>query len=402
MASQLAAREPTTLAFEATVTDRADDAVALDTTYFYAESGGQPADRGAIAGRSVSDVYLDDGTTWHRLEGDGGPAIGDVVEAEIDEQFRRYCMAAHTASHAVYGAARQLFDELGYGGFEITPSKVRLDLTTPTPIDDRATLELERLTNQVIWEDRAVTWSTWPADEVRDNDEIALNVATDVVHSAETVRVVEIDGWDLAACGGTHVDATGKIGAVAMADRSNPGEGMTRIEFVVGPDRIEQRYREKRVAWAAKTSLGVPLEEVAGRIEDLLEERQALETQLEDMAGTVAAAAVTGPDAIRFDRNGASWAVGKAPSVDAGVAASVAESLVGDTADVVAIAGGTNRGQLVVATDGAVTATDVIDAVLERFDGGGGGGSPTSAQAGGLDGDASAVIDAVCKAYEVD
>lgn len=402
MAAQLPARDPDTLTFETTVTSIDDQTITLEETYFYAESGGQPADRGTLDGIEVEHAYREDGKTQHLLASTPDIAVGDTVEGVVDASFRRYCMAAHTASHAVYGAARQRFDSLGYGGFEITPTKVRLDLETPTPIDDAAMLELERLTNQVIWEDRPVTWSEVPAEAVREDDEVALNVATDVVHTAETVRIVEIEDWDIAACGGTHLSSTGPIGAIAMADRSNPGEGLTRLEFVVGEERIEQHHEEKAAAWEAKAKLGVPVEEIPERIDRLKSERQALEDRLESMERAVASAAVTGPAATHFEHNGTSWAIGIATEVPTDTATEVAESLSGDVGDVVAIAGGEDRTHLVVVSDAEPPATEVIDTVLDGVEGGGGGGTDMQAQAGGIADAPSAVVERIRETYATD
>lgn len=399
MATQPAALDPGTVTFEATVTAVDGDAVALDETYFYAESGGQPADRGAIDGVPVDDVQLRDGTAWHTLETATDWSTGERIVGEVDPTFRRYCMCAHTASHAVYGAARVRFDDVGYGGFEITPTKVRLDLETPVPIDDAAMLELERRTNEVIWEDRPVTWSEWPAEEVRANETIALNVATEVIHTEDTVRVVEIADWDLAACGGTHVSSTGEIGEIAMADRSNPGEGQTRLEFVVGPARIDLRHAERTAAFAAKARLGVPVSELPERVERLEADKRDLEARVESMEAAVVSAAISGPDARRFERNGATWTVATLPTVEASTAVSVAEDLVGEAGDVIVVAGGDTPASLVVVSDGSTPATAVIDAALDGFDGGGGGGSDRRAQAGGIGADAAAVVEHLLEVY---
>lgn len=400
MAAQLSAQDPTTLEFEAAVTEVSEDAVTLDETYFYAESGGQPADRGILGDIEVRDVQKVDDTIWHQLEDAPPWSPGETVMGSIDAEFRRYAMRAHTASHVVYGAARQCFDELSYGGFEITPSKVRIDLRTSTPIDDDALIELERLTNEVIWDDRSVTWSEWPTDEVRANNEVALNVATEVVNTEETVRVVEIEEWDLAACGGTHVASTGEIGVVSMSERSNPGEGLTRVEYVVGAARIEQQLSEKIAAWEAKSRLGVPIEEIPARIEQLEQERQNLEDRLATLEETLIEKTLASQDASRFEVDDSKWIAAAIEEVEPAKAASVAESNVGELADVIAISGGHGRGQLVVATDGSRDAAEIIEAVLDGFDGGGGGGSSTSAQAGGIPADAGTIIDRLAELYD--
>ena len=113
-------------------------------------------------------------------------------------------------------------------------------------------------------------------------------------------------------------------------------------------------------------------------------------------------ARVTGPEAVRFERNGATWSVAMAPEVDANTAAEVADALVGEAGDVVAISGGDDRATVVVASDGSTPATEVVDAVLDGFDGGGGGGSDRRAQAGGIGAGADAVVDRLVEVFGPD
>ncbi|RLM72738.1 hypothetical protein DVK05_16670, partial [Halorubrum sp. Atlit-8R] len=144
--------------------------VTLDHTYFYAESGGQPADSGTIDGVQVVDVQEDADAVRHTLTASPSFEVGDAVTGVVDDDFRTYCMRAHTASHVLYGAGRRLLDDLGYGGFDISEEKVRLDFTTPTEIDDETLVELERLTNRAIWDSLDVSWAEVPADEATARD----------------------------------------------------------------------------------------------------------------------------------------------------------------------------------------------------------------------------------------
>lgn len=400
MAAQPAAAEPYIREFDARVTDVVDGGIILDDTYFYAESGGQPADRGTIESVAVTDVERRNGRTVHHVADPTAFDSGMAVTGSIDWDFRRYCMVAHTASHALYGAARVRFDDLGYGGFEITPDKVRIDFETPDPIDDDEVFALERLTNEVIWEDRPVTWSEWPAEAVATHDDIALNVATEVVDTAETVRVVEIDGWDLAACGGTHVQSTGEIGAIAVLDRSNPGEGMTRIEFTVGPGRIDRHIAEKRAAWEAKRTLETDVAGVSDRIETLTDELTQHETEIERLTRQLIAATLTGDDARQRTIGDDRWTFAVVDTGDAGTIADILQDLKGDIADGVAVARDDQRVQLVVVSPGDPAADAIIAATLDELESGGGGGSPTSAQAGGIATDAAEALEYLEAAVE--
>ncbi|MFC6754924.1 alanyl-tRNA editing protein, partial [Halorubrum tibetense] len=242
MTASRAPADPTVREFEATV-ERVDDReVVLDETYFYPASGGQPADRGTLGGVLLADVRDRDGEVVHVLADPPGFAVGDAVGGVVDDEFRTYCTRAHTASHVLYGAARRITDELGYAGFDVSPEKVRVDLTTAEPLDDADLVELERLSNRAVWESRPVSWETLPEAEARALDGIAFNDKTEegAMSGHEDVRVVTVEGWDVAACGGTHVANTAEIGPIAALDRSNPGEGVTRVEFAVGPTAIDR------------------------------------------------------------------------------------------------------------------------------------------------------------------
>lgn len=152
MTASRAPAEPAVREFEATV-DRVDGReVVLDETYFYAESGGQPADRGTLDGHLVDDVTERGGDVVHALDSDADPdlAPGDEVTGLVDDAFRTYCARAHTASHVLYGAARRIAEDLGYAGFDISETKVRVDLTTAEPLDDGDLIELERLANRAV------------------------------------------------------------------------------------------------------------------------------------------------------------------------------------------------------------------------------------------------------------
>jgi alanyl-tRNA synthetase len=404
--SQLAAREPETRSFEATVEDVDGRAVVLDETCFYAESGGQPADRGTLGGAMVEDVQKrdGDGETVHLLGEDAAAdfEVGETVRAEIDDEFRTYAMRAHTASHVLYGAGRAILDDLGYGGFDIGDQKVRVDFTTSTDITDETLAELERLTNRAVWDSRPVSWEEIPQQEARERDEIAFNTKTEegVMSDSDAVRAVTIEGFDWAACGGTHVDNTREIGPVTVLDRSNPGEGLTRVEFAVGPTAIRQRVEDVRAAREAARTLDVGVAELPEAAERVSQQVETLEADLADAKETVLSARLADLRENPVERDGDEWVVGTVDDFGPNEVADRAWELVGDAAgtdggegtDAVVLAGRDGATFVVAATDGNPDAGDVVEGVTAQF-GGGGGGSPTFAQGGGLDADPEEVID---------
>ncbi|WP_135852880.1 alanyl-tRNA editing protein [Halorussus salinus] len=387
--SQLAAREPEVRSFEATVTDVDGRAVTLDESYFYAESGGQPADRGTLGGVPVEDVRERDGEIVHLLAepaAEEGIAVGETVRAEIDDAFRTYCMRAHTASHLLYGAGRELLDELGYGGFDIGERKVRVDFTTSTDITDETLAELERLTNRAVWDSLSVSWDEIPETEARERDEIAFNTKTEegVMSESESVRVVTVEGFDWAACGGTHVGDTSEIGPVTVLDRSNPGEGLTRVEFAVGPTAIRRRADDVRSAREAARTLDVGVAELPEAAARVSREVEELESDLEDAKDEVLQARLADLRERPVERDGDEWLVGTVDGFGPNEVADRAKEMAGDAADAVLLAGEEGATFVVAATGGDPDAGDVVEEVTSEF-GGGGGGGPTFAQGGGLD-----------------
>ncbi|MDR9432191.1 MAG: DHHA1 domain-containing protein, partial [Natronomonas sp.] len=383
MSSSKAPDDPDTLEFEATV-ERGGTDVVLSETYLYPEGGGQPADRGTLGGHTVLDVRTDDGAVVHVVDEplDAGSTVSGIVDAE----FRRYCARSHTASHALYGAGRRLFDDLGYGGFGIDEEKVRVDFATSTPIDDAALVELERLVNRCVWESRAVDWRRLPREDALARDDVAFNAKTEDELAGETVRIVEIDGWDVAACGGTHVSNTREIGPVTVLERSNPGEGMTRVEFSVGPAGIDRRAVEKRAVLDAARTLGTGVGGIADAVGRIQAERDELRDDRDDLRQKLLEQRVAEIADDAFERDGLRWAVGVVEADANALSDAVRDRP--DELDVLVLAA--PDGSLAVGA-GPADAGDVVDELTERF-GGGGGGSPDVAQAGGLDADGASVV----------
>lgn len=384
MSSSKAPDDPGTLEFEATV-ERGGTDVVLSETYFYPEGGGQPADRGTLGGRAILDVRTDDdGTVIHVV--DEPLDVGTTIRGVIDADFRRYCARSHTASHVLYGAGRRLFDDLGYGRFGIDEEKVRVDFTTSTSIDDAALVELERLVNRCVWESRDVDWRRVPRAEALDRDDVAFNTKTEDELTGETVRIVEIDGWDVAACGGTHVSNTGEIGPLTVLGRSNPGEGMTRVEFSVGPAGIDRRAAEKRAVLDAARTLGTGAVEITEKIARLRDERDDLRDERDDLRRKLLERRVSEIIDESFERDGLRWAAGVVDA-DANALADAVRTRPDDV-DVLVLA--EPDGGLAVGA-GSVDAGTIVEELTGRF-GGGGGGSPDVAQAGGLDAAGAEVV----------
>ncbi|MFW5935422.1 MAG: alanyl-tRNA editing protein, partial [Halolamina sp.] len=255
----LAPDNPETLSFDTTVAAVDGREVVLHETYFYPEGGGQPADRGVIDDLAVADVQKSSAGVAHTLAEEPEFETGDTVHCVVDAAFRTYCKRAHTASHVLFGAGRRVLDDVGYAGFDIGEETVRVDFTADTEITDARMVEMERLANRAVWDSLPVTWAYEDTRAARERDEVAFNTKTEegAMADADEVRVVTVEGWDVAACGGTHVTNTQEIGPISVLERSNPGEGATRVEFAVGPTAIDAAADRHVAAREAAQTLDV-------------------------------------------------------------------------------------------------------------------------------------------------
>ncbi|WP_207587490.1 hypothetical protein [Halomontanus rarus] len=418
MSGQRAVDGPYTTRFETGVSAVDGRWVWLETTYFYAESGnesesgsrGQPADRGSIGDVAVEDVRLVDGEHVHVLAEEPRFRAGHRVMCSIDWSYRMYCMRAHTASHVLYGAARRLCadGELDYAGFDIGDETVRVDLETPVTIDDETLVELDRLVNRAVWESRPVSWESVPIAEAREREGIAFDDATeDGAFSSGRVRVVTIGAeddndangsrnpWDVAACGGTHVRNTREIGPVTVLGRSKLDNGITRVEFAVGPRAIERRESEKRATFATKRALGVGVEAVPDAVAQLQSETESLATELAATRRSLLEARLERAESV--DRNGSRWLATTCSDVPLeSLREELHEAVESDAvdADVVAVVGERVPGETVavVASVGDRSAVRIVEDLVARF-GGDGGGSERFARADGVGASPATLLD---------
>lgn len=245
-------------------------AVVLDRTYFYPTSGGQPHDTGTLNGIPVIDVAVreGDGAILHILE---RPLAGEQVHGEIDWARRFDYMQHHTGQHILSQAFVRLA-EAETIGFHMSPDSITIDLDTPT-LDAALLEQVETLANQIVFEDRPVR--AWFPDE----SELATLVLRKTPEVGGPLRVVEVAGFDLNACGGTHVARTGAVGLIKIVRTERRGEAL-RVEFRCG-GRALADYREKnalmnRLAAALTTGYW----DVPAALERLRDENQSLRREL--------------------------------------------------------------------------------------------------------------------------
>ena len=274
--------DPYTTRFAAAVTARRRDAsglwVALDRTCFYPESGGQEADRGSLSGVPVLDVQEDaDGVAWHRVERD----VPDAVEAEIDAERRASNRRQHTGQHVLSQAflrvlgANTVSSHLGDDGGT-------LDFDRPSLTWEEAE-RVEAAANRVVWEDRPVVSRLVAAADL---GRYALRRPPKV---EGTVRLLEIEGWDVSACGGTHCTRTGEIGAIKIRGWERI-RGHVRVEFVCGDRALRDHAWRVRQLVEAGQRRNTGDREVIEVLERALAEREELRKQVKSLETQLARA----------------------------------------------------------------------------------------------------------------
>lgn len=215
---------------EATVVRSGDGSVTLDRTVFYPEGGGQPGDTGRLVGADgtaypvIGTVKGQDGIRHVLEEGVTLPKSGEKVTAEIDWDRRYRHMRMHTALHLLCSQV-----PFPVTGGQIAAAKGRLDFDMEEGIDkETVTTELNRL----VGEDHPVT-PRWVSDEELDgNPDLVRTMSVQPPRGSGKVRLLEVEGVDLQACGGTHVARTGEIGAIRVGKVENKGKRNRRVNIL--------------------------------------------------------------------------------------------------------------------------------------------------------------------------
>ncbi|MEF8851347.1 MAG: alanyl-tRNA editing protein [Haloarculaceae archaeon] len=221
--------------FEATVADATEDYVVLEGTYFYPEGGGQPADRGRLewdGGHArVRDVRKNHGDVRHYVEEIEGevPLEGTTVHGEVDAERRERLRRMHTAQHVV---SRVVLDEFeaATAGNQIHVDRSRIDFE-PADFDDDDLATIEQRTNEVLARDLPVEKRERPREDVERETPAGRTQLDLIPDHVDPLRVVEVAGFDICPCGGTHVDSLGEVGRVAVTNRESKGADVERVEF---------------------------------------------------------------------------------------------------------------------------------------------------------------------------
>ena len=374
-----------------------DVEVVLERTPFYAEGGGQLADGGRITLANGAIVEIEDvqtpvnGLSVHRGRVISGEVTtGSQSLAAIDLERRNAISRAHTATHMVHKAFREILGETAtQAGSENSPGRFRFDFPSTGAVPDSVLNEVESRVNTLLLDNLAVTAETMTQDAAKKIGAMALFGEK----YGDQVRVVSVGDWARELCGGTHVERSGQLGVVKLLSESSVGAGVRRVEALVGVDAYKFLARE-HILLNSLTEIikGARTEELPERISDLLVKIKDIEKEL---AGVRSAQAM--------GQIGALADTAKVLNGTTTVTAVLSDGITGDDLRKIAldlnarapqsavalISSNDGKPVLVVAVSDAAKAAGLKAGALVKIGstilGGGGGGKDDFAQGGGTD-----------------
>jgi alanyl-tRNA synthetase len=375
--------------------------IVLEETPFYAESGGQAADTGLITGDGFVVEVLDvqrpiKGLSVHKAIVREGELNADaMVRTAVDRERRHGAEQAHTATHLVHAALRQILgpEAVQRGSFN-KAGYLRFDFAWGEQLSGAARSEIEEVANLAIRDNFMVNTAEMPLAEARAAGAMALFGE----NYGSRVRVVEINGpWSMELCGGTHVDATALIGSLTLLGEQSVGSGNRRVEAYVGLDAFRHQAAERALVSELTEIFKVPSGQLTERISATLEKLKAAEKELERLRKeklTAAAASLAGSAkdvaGVRLITHDAGE-LGSADELRALALDLRARLGTGSAAPAVVAVAGVAKGRpaVLVATNEEARAAGVKAGALVRTAagvlGGGGGGKDDIAQGGGTD-----------------
>jgi len=370
--------------------------VKLARSPFYPEGGGQVSDAGEIAAHAVrgqvESVYRLDGDQALLVRLDGELRAGDTVHARVAADVRRATVANHTGTHLLQRALRnQLGEHVKQAGSAVRPDGLRFDFTHPSALSAEQLRAVEDEVNRVVLEDHEVRIFETSQDAARDLGATMLFGEK----YGDVVRVVDITGYSMELCGGTHARSTAAVGPFTIVRESSVGQGVRRIEAITGPEALGALRRADRAAKEAAAALRTPPEQLPQAVATLSDRVRELEKAARaggGGAGNGGGADLSALTAGAAERGRLKVLVAEAPAGTLGDSllelADRLRGALGPSAVVLGVRDG-ERVQLVASmTPEAIE--DGLDAaaVIKQIGpivGGGGGGRPSMARAGGKD-----------------
>ncbi|MGR4009652.1 alanine--tRNA ligase [Leucobacter sp. 1207-22] len=372
--------------------------VVLGETSLWAESGGQDADQGLIVGDGFEAEVLDvqkpvPGLIVHTVRVKIGVLSLDArAESRVDANYRRGATQAHSATHIVHAALRDVLGPNAHqAGSYNKAGYMRLDFTQSEALSNETKSEIEEISNLAIRSNYEVVTREMGLDEAKALGAMALFGEK----YGDRVRVVDIGGaWSRELCAGTHVGTSAEVGMISLVSESSVGSTNRRIESLVGFEAFQNFAAERAIVQQLSSGLKVPRTELIARVQELGVQLKTAEKKIASMEAAQLQQRVPELIAGAEDLNGVHAvlvSLGAAAGGDdlRALAIDIRERLGSDAAVVVLAGEAGGKPVLVAATNAAarergVKAGDLVKRGSQIL-GGGGGGKPDMAQGGGTD-----------------
>jgi len=244
--------------------------VVVDKTVTYPTSGGQLHDIGVIKGQKFSDAFKQGNYTVHVLDQKPNFKEGDSVKIEVDKEWRKQLSQHHTATHIVNAAARDILgSHINQAGAKKTLKNSHLDITHYEQIPRDKILEIEKRSNEIVEKGINLNLSFIPRSEAEKN--YGMSIYQGGAVPGKNLRIVEIPGIDIEACGGTHLNNTSESGYIHIVKSQKIQDGVVRLTFVAGNATDKLKEKHKKILDEIKGILNIERKQLVGRVEELLE-----------------------------------------------------------------------------------------------------------------------------------
>ena len=371
-----------------------DGIVVLDTTPFYAESGGQVGDSGVLEAEGVEFGVGDtqkikaDVFGHHGSQAQGTLKVGDQVTARVDGARRHATMRNHSVTHLMHKALREVLGaHVQQKGSLVDTDKTRFDFTHNQAVTDGEIHEIERRVNEEILANAQTQARVMGIEAAQKTGAVMLFGEK----YGEEVRVLDIGG-SRELCGGTHVGRTGDIGLFKVTSEGGVAAGIRRIEAVTGANALAYLQDLESTVKSVAATLRTPTGELQGRIGQVLEQVRSLEKEVAQLKGKLASSQGDELMAQAVDVKGIKVLAARLEGADARTLRDTMDKLKDKlkTAAIVLATVDGNKVQIAagVTADsmGKVKAGELVNFVAQQV-GGKGGGKPDMAMAGGTEPD---------------
>ncbi|MDP3765029.1 MAG: alanine--tRNA ligase-related protein, partial [Nanoarchaeota archaeon] len=254
--------------FKAKVVKVIDNKIILDQTYFYPTSGGQMHDTGNIAGDEIIDVFKQGGIIVHVTKEKPKLKENQEIDCEIDLERRLQLAKHHTSTHIINAAARKVLgNHINQAGAKKDIDKATIDLTHYQSITDEELQNIEEEANKLVKKSLHVHSSFLPRTEAEQT--YGMGIYQGGAVPGKLLRIINIDGVDVEACGGTHLKNTNEAGEIKILKATKISDGIVRLYFTAGEAAKKEGKKEKEILEEAARLLNVGVNQLPARAGEL-------------------------------------------------------------------------------------------------------------------------------------